>query len=344
MTQSLPVSIVLATYNGELYLKAQLASLAAQTILPMELIITDDGSTDATIAIATAFSKGAPFPVHLRRNDSAKKGYSFNFMSGMAHSCGELIAFCDQDDVWHPDKLKKMLPLFADTRVLLAYHNAVVADKMLNPIRRLRNPKVERQALAAWPTHPWHLSSGFTQVFRASLRRYDDLWPTMHDHHDDTGMKHDQWYSLIALMLGGLVYLDEDLALYRQHGGNVAGARKAQSLGRRLAAFLSHSSDWERRAGRSASSRADLASQILSREDLDTLVRRRLELCQIAYRGLAQRLARRATVYDERNRLRRLSVLLTSLQQGDYGSDRLWKFAWQSLPRDIALSLLNRTR
>ena len=73
------VSIAMATYNGRKHIQRQLGSLAAQTQLPTELVVTDDCSTDDTIAIVDEFAKGAPFTVKVMRND-ARLGYRANFM------------------------------------------------------------------------------------------------------------------------------------------------------------------------------------------------------------------------------------------------------------------------
>jgi len=100
------ISIVMATFNGAEFLRSQLDSLAFQTLLPIELIISDDHSTDETLQIATSFSKCAPFPVRIYENDS-RVGYRANFMRAAALAKGELVAFCDQDDVWMPEKLER---------------------------------------------------------------------------------------------------------------------------------------------------------------------------------------------------------------------------------------------
>ena len=124
---SLPrVSIALATYNGEPFLMEQLESLAQQTLLPAELVVSDDGSTDKTIEIVREFAAHAPFDVVVLEH-GARLNYRLNFRRAAKHCSGDLIAFCDQDDVWVPNKLERMVRVFSDSKVQLAYHNAVVA-------------------------------------------------------------------------------------------------------------------------------------------------------------------------------------------------------------------------
>jgi glycosyltransferase involved in cell wall biosynthesis len=112
MAQGKSISVAMCTYNGERFLKEQLESIAAQTRLPMELVICDDRSTDSTTAIIEAFAKSAPFPVRFKLNavnlGGSAKGITKNFEQAAGLCTGDLIAFCDQDDVWFPQKLARL--------------------------------------------------------------------------------------------------------------------------------------------------------------------------------------------------------------------------------------------
>lgn len=103
----------MCTYNGEKYLREQLQSIASQTLLPDELVICDDRSTDSTTDIIGDFTSSAPFPVRLHINPvnlgAAAKGITRNFEQASRLCTGDLIAFCDQDDVWLPRKLARMV-------------------------------------------------------------------------------------------------------------------------------------------------------------------------------------------------------------------------------------------
>src|SRR6476661_530126 len=107
------ISILMATYNGGQFLDSQLESLAVQSKLPSELIVSDDCSTDDTISIIQRFIKHSPFPVHIHRNPH-NKGYKQNFIDAMMFCTSRLIAFCDQDDVWNKNKLRLVSEKFAD--------------------------------------------------------------------------------------------------------------------------------------------------------------------------------------------------------------------------------------
>src|SRR6516164_2136009 len=93
------ISVAMATYNGERFLEEQLNCLTRQMLLPFELVVCDDGSTDGTLDILHRFAQSAPFPVWIYENQT-KLGFGFNFLQAIGRSTGELVALSDQDDVW----------------------------------------------------------------------------------------------------------------------------------------------------------------------------------------------------------------------------------------------------
>jgi glycosyltransferase involved in cell wall biosynthesis len=127
------ISIAMATYNGERFIRQQLESFARQTLLPSELIICDDGSTDSTLSIINNFSLSAPFPVVVVRNPG-RLGYTANFLQAARMCQGELIAFSDQDDEWLPQKLARILQVGNDSDAFLFAHAAEWIDENGNPM------------------------------------------------------------------------------------------------------------------------------------------------------------------------------------------------------------------
>ena len=107
----LTLSVALITYNGEKYLLEQLESLKNQTRLPDELVVCDDGSTDGTLEILQKFIVSAPFPVRVFQN-TKNVGPGFNFRKVFFLCEKDLVFFCDQDDVWYPDKLARAEAVF----------------------------------------------------------------------------------------------------------------------------------------------------------------------------------------------------------------------------------------
>ena len=98
------ISIVMATYNGAKFLQAQLDSIAEQSFFPMELVICDDASTDETVKIINAHSL-APIIKLVINTQNLGVVPSFKKAASLCHS-ENYIAFCDQDDIWHKNKLQ----------------------------------------------------------------------------------------------------------------------------------------------------------------------------------------------------------------------------------------------
>ena len=185
----LSVSVAMATYNGEQHLGRQLSSLAVQSCLPTELIIVDDGSSDDTLSLLAAFARNAPFPVRIHHNDY-RLGYRGNFMRAANLCSAELIAFCDQDDDWYPDKIKKCVAQFVEPDILLVHHNAHVVAENGSRIGWLNQPGLG-QAISSGPLS---YSLGFTQIFRRSLLPFSNLRAMSSDESaPDQLLAHDQW-------------------------------------------------------------------------------------------------------------------------------------------------------
>jgi hypothetical protein len=112
------VSIALATLNGESYLQEQLDSYLAQDRLPDELVVSDDGSTDATAQILREFAINAPFEVRLHQN-SERLGTARNFTEALLRCTGDLVLLSDQDDVWFRHKVSTLVQLHLEDPHLL---------------------------------------------------------------------------------------------------------------------------------------------------------------------------------------------------------------------------------
>jgi glycosyltransferase involved in cell wall biosynthesis len=120
MAQMTPrVSAIVPVYNGRRFLAATVRTVMAQTLLPCELIVVDDGSTDGSLEELESLPS-APFPVRIVRQDNAGQSAARNAAARLAE--GELLAFLDQDDLWHPRHLEELVvPLLADPAVGWAY-------------------------------------------------------------------------------------------------------------------------------------------------------------------------------------------------------------------------------
>lgn len=125
--QAASVSVALCTYNGERWIQPLLESLQRQTRLPDELVVSDDGSRDATLALVADFARTAPFPVHVAANPE-RQGSTFNFATAFARCTGALIAPADQDDVWAPTKLERLAGVMEADRLAMAFSDGTVID------------------------------------------------------------------------------------------------------------------------------------------------------------------------------------------------------------------------
>lgn len=208
------ISIAMATYNGSKYLLEQLDSLDAQTLTPFELVVTDDGSTDTTLELLDAFARRATFPVRVHRNEQ-RLGYRDNFLKAARLCSGELIAFCDQDDVWMANKLESAAQVFADPDVLLVIHDIQVVTEALGAPRYYRAPNCNS---------PFAVQYGNSMVFRADLPLdLDIVRPPSERDPDASPLAHDEWIPFLASSLGKCVNLHSPLLLYRQHESNTCG-------------------------------------------------------------------------------------------------------------------------
>jgi glycosyltransferase involved in cell wall biosynthesis len=217
-------SIAMATYNGERFLQAQLDSLARQTMLPHELVVCDDGSTDATLDVLTGFARTAPFKVNLIQNEQ-NIGFGDTFLRAASLCNGNWIAFSDQDDVWFRTKLQRCADVIAQyPEAVLLSHSAEQVDQDLRPLaHRLPNHRTLTISRRLSGTGRSRMP-GFSCVF---LRKLLEPLP-LHERPDNPfqpGEKqvHDQLIVHLADAYGDTIRLPESLALYRRHGHAVTG-------------------------------------------------------------------------------------------------------------------------
>lgn len=222
------VSIAMTTYNGEQFIRQQLDSLLLQIYLPREIVICDEQSTDRTIAICEDFSRSCEVPIRIFVN-SIRLQYRANFMKSANYCSGDLIAFCDQDDIWNPHKLEIIAKRFAAAPSLkMVSHNANLIDSSGALLGNTLVPSDIKDAVyAIGRIVPGDQPLGFTQVFRQDLLKYSDArLGTIDPLKASEPLAHDQWIHILATVTGERAYISDVLADYRQHGGNQYGAPK----------------------------------------------------------------------------------------------------------------------
>src|SRR5437763_93985 len=125
------VSVAMPTYNGARFLEQQLDSVARQSRLPDELVVSDDGSTDETHEILERFKRSAPFEITVHRNEH-RLGWVDNFFREMALCSAAVIDLYDQNDVWDAYKLQLFLaPFDQNPRSSMVVHAAAIVDESL---------------------------------------------------------------------------------------------------------------------------------------------------------------------------------------------------------------------
>lgn len=348
------ISIAMATYNGGRYIREQLDSLAAQTVLPLELIITDDGSTDDTLAIIGEFAKSAPFQVQIVRNETRLE-YRANFMKCATLCTGDLIAFCDQDDIWFRQKLERQLSHFADSTVFLSCHNVQLIDQQGRDLGRSLQQFRSSLPFSYWSASPFAYAQGFTQVFRRQLLSFFWLWDSSIDHNIITErMAHDQWYFFLALVIGFVKYDREPLALYRQHDSNASGPELET---KNAVSKLLHKAffDWRPQYEplRAAAANREqilrtLSSNIRNRLEIspNAKVEDRIKNACLMWAELHESLERRHSLYSTTSISNRLRILISSVKNADYKMRNAngWKFTIPGLIRDCIYTLAPRDR
>ena len=228
------VHILLSTYNGERFIDSQLDSLFAQTYPNIVIHVRDDGSADATVDLINArLNKGIPIIFDRGRNI----GVIASFMELLASvdKEGELYAFCDQDDVWRPDKIsravERIMQSSAPDKVLYCSRLEYV-DERLNHLGYSLVPRVTgfRNAIVE------NIATGCTVVFGSSIRKQ-----ILAGNPADM-MMHDWWAYLVASAFGEVAYDNFPSIQYRQHRDTVTawepGLVKIRARARGLAKRL----------------------------------------------------------------------------------------------------------
>lgn len=235
MPDRLPVTILLAVYNGGPHLSEQLDSIAAQDCGDWRLVISDDGSTDDSRAICAAFQTryGAE---RVWLIDGPRAGATPNFLHLIQTAPADVpLAFSDQDDVWLPQKMSRAAAHLAGrTDPVLYCARTMICDENLQnrtPSRRFARPHGFRNALVQACT-PGN-SSVFNPAAAALLKRSADA---ALQHAIEA---HDWWaYQVISGAGGEVIFDAEPALLYRQHARNVMGRNDTVSGRRRRLGML----------------------------------------------------------------------------------------------------------
>lgn len=224
------IDILLATFNGEKYLATQIESIISQTYCHWNLLIHDDGSDDKTVEIIKVYVREYPDKIFLIEEGPISLGAKNNFAFLLAKSKAKYIMFCDQDDIWFPNKVEQTF------NVMTALEESSTNNAALGVFTDQRIVDSDLQVISnsAW-TYQRNGPIFINDVRYLALRNYitgctlminsraKDLSLPIHAN----AIMHDWWIGLSVLKNGGcLKAITSPTVLYRQHGDNVVGTTK----------------------------------------------------------------------------------------------------------------------
>jgi len=228
MEANLPlISVVLCTYNGEKYLAQQLDSILIQTYTNLEILISDDVSTDKTLEILKAYNKKDK-RIRICQN-SHNLGFNKNFEKAVSLAGADWIAIADQDDIWLPHKLMALYKSVAPDTLLIHSYNAEFKNddpsKIFTNRSRIRFVGNKTRQLIFYNTISGHTMLFHKKLLSSSLPFQD-------------GVYYDWWMGIQASLQSNIQLHDEALVLHRQHESNFSHVNKTISLEESKAVFF----------------------------------------------------------------------------------------------------------
>ena len=234
------LSVALCTHNGGQYLEQQLLSILNQSVPPQQIVVSDDASTDDTLGVLdrvmAAWRVDHPtvaVELIVLRNDRAL-GVTANFEQALAACSGDLVLLSDQDDVWLPDRLRRMLAEFTARPTLQLLHaDARLVDAEGEPLGltlldTLGISVADRAAVhsgrAVDALLRRNIVTGATMMVRRDLVQAARPFPAE--------WVHDEWLAMVAAATGLVDLLEEPLTDYRQHGANQIGVTALDAAGK----------------------------------------------------------------------------------------------------------------
>ena len=253
---TLSISVALCTHNGARFIAEQVRSICLQSLPPTEIVLSDDASTDDGVEVARAAlaaclreRPGLAIGFRVIRNVPALR-VTKNFEQAARACTGDLIALSDQDDVWHPDRLARMVAPFDQRPDLLLLHtDARLVDGALKDLGQSLFHALEVQPFELAWIHGGrafdvflrrNLVTGATTLFRRALLEQALDFPKE--------WLHDEWLGIVASAIGRVDVLEDALIDYRQHESNQIGARRDSFMGKVRKALASRGTTHQDRA------------------------------------------------------------------------------------------------
>lgn len=224
-------SVAMCTYNGETFIRQQLQSILQQSLPVDEIVICDDNSKDNTVAIADSILKDSGISYKIIVNTPAL-GVADNFLKALRYTAGDYVFTCDQDDVWHEDKVRIFADAIDASQKELYFSDGILVDgagnslgstiwEALNITNELASPDPLFHKLL---NHPM-VTGAAMAVSRQLIDRVSAI---------PKNWLHDEWFSIVAALADNAAPIFQPTFDYRQHGNNVVGV-KNRNLFQRVA-------------------------------------------------------------------------------------------------------------
>ena len=220
-----PIEVVLPTYNGVLYLEAQITSIHNQTLRPERVLLRDDGSSDGTQALITELQQRYGTWLQVLPADG-NLGCTANVNRLLEATTAPYVALADQDDLWMPEKLEQshilmqQLEACHGTIPLLVHSDLELVDLAGRPMgcRYLQRQRLDPQRTQPADLAFTNVVTGCTVLINRALR--DRAMPI-----PQQALMHDWWLAQVASAFGRIELLPHPTVCYRQHGSNLLGAQ-----------------------------------------------------------------------------------------------------------------------
>lgn len=233
MSKAASVGILLATYNGEKYIRTLLDSILRQEYTKWHLIVKDDHSVDTTMSIVQKYSEMDSrirlLPLSGKNMGSAQ---AFSYLMHLSLDTYDYIMFCDQDDVWMPEKISIALEaiqrLGIDSEIntpLLVYSNFTYVDENLKQLKLQMDLAPTNNILKDLLVQNYLY--GCTMMMNNALLKNCEGVPQMFENHD-------YWVSFVAAVSGKIGHIPRSSILYRQHTANVTSVYNNSKLRSRI--------------------------------------------------------------------------------------------------------------
>lgn len=204
-------SIVMAVFNGQKFLMEQLNSIETQIVRTDQLILVDDCSEDCSLEILRTFANQSSINTMVF-STQRNMGHAAAFEFGLRHAEGDLIFFCDQDDIWFPEKIQEIVSLAQKRIDCLAFTNdVVVTDEYLTPI----STSLLHETRKIWPNPTESYFLGCASAVRREVLDFGIPFPKVFN-------THDRWLLQLANGLGGRAIHNKTLQYWRRHQTNTS--------------------------------------------------------------------------------------------------------------------------